>query len=120
MAGELSTPVTRLYVVTLVAWTVLAILALILICNIFLLIYAQRNTSILLKSRQDFWAMRHFYILMIMLPISWPSSAEFRRDHPEEHKLLDFVNENYTVKTPTCRMEEASKRIRIENLDMLE
>jgi hypothetical protein len=46
--------------------------------------------------------------------------AEFRRDHPEEHKLLDFVNENYTVKTPTCRMEEASKRIRIENLDMLE
>ena len=61
--------------------------------------------------------MRHFYIQNDHVA---KFVAEFRRDHPEEYKLLGFVNENYTVKTSACRMEEASRRIRIENLDMLE
>lgn len=47
--GELSTPVTRLYVVTPVAYTIVGVLVLALICNIILLIYTYMTKSILMK-----------------------------------------------------------------------
>jgi len=47
--GELSTMATRLYVVTPVAYTISAILALILVCNVSLFIYAQFKHSVLLE-----------------------------------------------------------------------
>jgi hypothetical protein len=47
--GELSTAVTRLYVVTPVAYTIVGVLLLALICNIILLIYTYMTKSILMK-----------------------------------------------------------------------
>jgi hypothetical protein len=46
-SGYFSTPVTRLYVVTTVAYTIVGILFLLFVCNLLLFIYAERYHSIL-------------------------------------------------------------------------
>jgi len=47
--GGLSTPVTRLYIVTPVAYTIVSVLVLALIFNIVLLVYTYRTVSILIE-----------------------------------------------------------------------
>ena len=92
----------------------MATLALILICNVFLLIYAQKEASILLEE-----PIGVLGIAALMHPDDDVAEfvTRFRADHPHEWGLRDFVDDNYTVKESMCRIDD-KRRIRIENLEM--
>lgn len=110
--GELSTPVTRLYVMTPVAYTIVAILSLIFICNILLFIYAERHHSIL--HEQPKGLLRNASIIVKSdLP---DFVSEFRKAHPNEYQIRKFVDNNYTIKDARCYMDESTGRIHVEGL----
>jgi hypothetical protein len=110
--GELSTAVTRLYVVTPVAYTIAAILALILVCNVSLFIYAQVKHSILLEQPTGLLGNA------VLLDQSQLQRfvSDFRREHPGESKLVDYVKKNYAVNSSKCYLERVSGRILVEDL----
>ncbi|KAE9363279.1 hypothetical protein N431DRAFT_423829 [Stipitochalara longipes BDJ] len=111
-SGNLSTPVTRLYVVTPVAYTIATILLLIFVCNVLLFGYVERHHSILHEQPTG---------LLGMAPIVERSDlpafvAGFRESHRDEYQIREFVEENYTTKNARCYMEESTGKIRIEGL----
>lgn len=110
--GQLSIPVTRLYVVTPVAYTIVAIVSLIFIFNILLFVYAERSHSILYEQPTGLLGNASIIVESDLLDFV----SEFRTAHPTEYKIRDFVNDNYAIKDARCYMDESSGKIRVEGL----
>jgi hypothetical protein len=100
-------------VVTPIAWTIVAILSLILVCNIFLLFYARWHTSILLEKPTG---------ALGIATILYPDDdvikfvTDFRKEHEGEDRIQKVVSQDYTVKESNCRMDEVNRHIRITDL----
>ena len=97
---------------TEVAYTIVAVLLLIFMCNILLLVYAETHHSILHEQPTG---------LLGMAPIVERSDllefvSEFRKAHKEVYQIRRFVEKNYTTKDARCYMEESTGKIRIERL----
>ncbi|OCK95732.1 uncharacterized protein K441DRAFT_658440 [Cenococcum geophilum 1.58] len=91
--GTLSTSVTRLFVVSPVAWVIVGILLLILVCNALLFVYAARNYSIL---QEEPIGLLGNAALLEESDVSRFVST-FRQQHPNVYGMRDFIEENYTV-----------------------
>jgi hypothetical protein len=110
--GEFSSPVTRVYVVTPVAYTIVAILFLLFVCNFLLFIYAESHRSILYEQPPG---------LLVNTPIIDLSDlpqfvSEFRKKYLDQYKIRSFINDNYTTKEAICYLDENTARIRNEGL----
>ena len=110
--GTLFTSETRLFVVTPVAYTVVGILCFILICNIFLFIYAERNHSILYEEPIGLLgnaALLHESDVSVFV-------SEFREKHKKKYDKREFVKERYTVKESKCWFDDKERSIKVEGL----
>ena len=110
--GTLSTSVTRLFVVSPVAWVIVGILLFILVYNTFLFVYAARNYSILQEERIG--------LLGNAAPLGESDVSRFvstfRQRHPNVYGMRDFVEENYTVVSSRCYLDDHSGMILVEGL----
>jgi hypothetical protein len=112
--GALSTAVTRLYVVTPVAYTIVAFLLLIFVCNVFLFIYAQIHHSILCE--ETIGLLGNAAVLDPSDVSSFVSG--FRQRHPEVYDMRAFVKKKYTVADSKCYFEDESRAIRVDGLEL--
>jgi hypothetical protein len=112
--GAFSTAVTRLYVVTPVAYTIVGFLLLIFVCNVFLFIYSQKHHSILREETRGLLGNA------AVLDQSDVSSfvTDFRQRHSEEHELVAFVEEKYTVADSKCYFQDDPRKIRLKGLEL--
>jgi len=110
--GEFSTPVTRLYVVTPVAYTIVPILFLILVCNILLFIYAEKHHSILYEKPLGILG----YAALLNRSEIPEFVSEFQEKHSEVLKIGEFIKEKYDLKEARCYLDEGSGVISVENL----
>lgn len=110
--GALSTSVTRLFVVSPVAWVILGILFLILVYSAFLFIYAARNYSIL---QEESIGLLGNAALLEESDVSRFVST-FRQQHPNVYSMGDFVGENYTVVSSKCYLDDHSGMIPVKGL----
>jgi hypothetical protein len=94
LEGTIFTATTRLFIVTPVAYAIVSVLFLALVCNIFLFCYAAKHHSSLTEE-----------------PVGMPGNAllvgssgvrdfveTFKVENEGEAKALKFINKNYTVK----------------------
>jgi hypothetical protein len=112
--GTLSTPVTRLFVVTPVAYIIVGIMGLILICNISLFVYAELHHSILYEEPIGLLGNA------ALLHESGVSAfvSKFREQHEDIYKMRAFVKENYSVERSKCWFDDEEGIIKVEELRM--
>jgi len=110
--STISTSVTRLFVVSPVAWVIVGILFLILACNAFLFTYAARNYSIL---QEEPIGLLGNAALLEESDVSRFVST-FRQRHSNFYGMRDFVEENYTVVSSKCYLDDRSGIILVEGL----
>ena len=108
--GTLSTSVTWLFVVSPVAWVIVGIPFLILVYNTFLFIYAARNYSIL---QEEPIGLLGNAALLEESDVSRFVST-FHQRHPNVYGMRDFVEENYTVVSFKCYLDDHSGIILVE------
>jgi hypothetical protein len=111
-AGILSVAETKLFVVSPVAYTIVIVLILVLICNIFLILHAEKSQSIL---REDPVGLLDHAALLDRSDV-YSFVSNFRSQNPEASKINDIVQKKYTWKDSRCYFDDESQRIRIENL----
>lgn len=111
--GILSAPVTRLYVITPVAYAVVGVLVAILLCNICLFVYAERHPSIL---REEPIGLLGNAELLYWSDVG-RFVEEFRKNHETEKNIRDCVKDDFTMKELKCWWDNEQGRIRIEGLD---
>jgi hypothetical protein len=112
VTGVVSKSKTRLFVVNPVAYTIVVILVLALVCNIFLFVYAERNRSILKEESVG---------LLGNAALTHGSGVEefvsnFRRRHPSGSNVTEHVKKAYSVRASRCFVDELDI-IRVEDLE---
>lgn len=116
VSGEaiLSIPVTRLYVTMPLAYTIVAVLFLILGCNVGLFVYAIKH-PILVEEPSGLFG---YATLLLDSNIFDIVSDALGRARPAKKTVTEFVSEKYTVETSKCYLEKngAASKITIDGL----
>jgi hypothetical protein len=110
--GTLSLPITRLYVVTFIAYIIVGFLGVILVCNILLFIYTETKHSIL--HEEPIGLMGNAALLRGSDVSAFVS--EFRERHGNGIDMRKFVKKKYTMKESMCWFDDQEGCIRIEGL----
>ena len=104
--GTLSTSVTRLFVVSPVAWVIVGILLLILVCNAFLFVYIARNYSIIQEEPIG--------LLGNAALLEESDALDLCQLFVNVYGMRDFIEENYTVVSSKCYLDDHSGVVLVE------
>jgi hypothetical protein len=110
--ATLAEPLTRLFVVSPVAWTVAIIMALVLVCNVFLILYSERTKSIL---HEEPIGLLGNAALLQDSDVS-EIVSQIRGNPPQVFNVRQRVKSEYSPDTVQCWYDDGTKRILVSGL----
>lgn len=110
--GSLSIPVQRLYVVSPIAWAIVAVLACTLLCNVYLWVYAATKHSDLVEEPKGLLGNA---ALVVEGGVS-ELVKDFRRKHPDDWKVEKDIKDYYTVDNSRCYFDASQRKIVVQGL----
>jgi Protein of unknown function (DUF3433) len=107
--GQASRSETRLFVVSPVAWTIVVIMILVVLCNTFLILHAESNRSILAEEPIGLLGAA---VLLQDSDISGLVTRVQGRNRGDI-KVREGIKKNYNLEESKCWYDKGTKRIRV-------